>query len=177
MWTCKHCQNEFDFTTISQKANHSRWCESNPKRNDPESKKKWSAAHDMKYGSLKSFSVTCECCSTEFTVDERELSFPSKNEYFCSRSCANSKGGQAKADKYHQDSDATYTTVAWRHHKKECLVCGFDFIVEAHHVDCDHENNDPKNLVPLCPNHHKMVHTNRYKHDIEVHIARYLERG
>lgn len=32
-WSCKHCRIEFDFS-ISEKANHSRWCEKNPKRKD-----------------------------------------------------------------------------------------------------------------------------------------------
>jgi hypothetical protein len=34
MWKCKHCGREFNFTTVSEKANHSRWCEKNPKRED-----------------------------------------------------------------------------------------------------------------------------------------------
>lgn len=30
-WTCKHCSNSFDFDKPQQKANHSRWCDENPK--------------------------------------------------------------------------------------------------------------------------------------------------
>lgn len=39
-WICKHCNDEFQFVgeskyeLASQKANHSRWCEKNPKRKD-----------------------------------------------------------------------------------------------------------------------------------------------
>ena len=36
MWKCKHCNNEFDFNTTSEKANHSRWCDYNPNRNNTE---------------------------------------------------------------------------------------------------------------------------------------------
>lgn len=32
MWNCKHCNKEFDQLSASEKANHSRWCDSNPKR-------------------------------------------------------------------------------------------------------------------------------------------------
>ena len=32
MWKCKHCQKFFEFQR-SEKANHSRWCLNNPKRN------------------------------------------------------------------------------------------------------------------------------------------------
>lgn len=30
-WTCKHCKNHFDYDKPYEKANHSRWCEMNPK--------------------------------------------------------------------------------------------------------------------------------------------------
>ncbi len=33
MWKCKHCQQEFNFTSFSEKGNHTKWCEKNPKRN------------------------------------------------------------------------------------------------------------------------------------------------
>lgn len=32
MWTCKHCRQTFTDLTTSQKANHSRWCDLNPKK-------------------------------------------------------------------------------------------------------------------------------------------------
>lgn len=31
MWKCKHCNKEFDFDKVTDKANHSRWCKENPK--------------------------------------------------------------------------------------------------------------------------------------------------
>jgi hypothetical protein len=34
MWCCKHCNNNFEFKSSSEKANHSRWCDSNPKKKD-----------------------------------------------------------------------------------------------------------------------------------------------
>ena len=33
MWKCKHCEQEFDFDN-SGKANHSRWCDKNPKKDE-----------------------------------------------------------------------------------------------------------------------------------------------
>lgn len=32
MWKCKHCNNDFGHFSVSQKANHSRWCDKNPKK-------------------------------------------------------------------------------------------------------------------------------------------------
>lgn len=34
MWICKHCEEEFNFIEIHEKANHSRWCKENPKLED-----------------------------------------------------------------------------------------------------------------------------------------------
>lgn len=36
MWKCIHCKKEINLLTRSEKANHSRWCKSNPKRFDYE---------------------------------------------------------------------------------------------------------------------------------------------
>jgi hypothetical protein len=32
MWICKHCNKIFENLSPSEKANHSRWCDKNPKR-------------------------------------------------------------------------------------------------------------------------------------------------
>jgi hypothetical protein len=34
MWTCKHCHLLFEFTKVPEKANHSRWCDQNPKHTE-----------------------------------------------------------------------------------------------------------------------------------------------
>jgi hypothetical protein len=43
---------------------------------------------------LKIFEVECNTCHTQFQVQEFEKDFPSKERYFCSRSCANSYSGK-----------------------------------------------------------------------------------
>src|SRR5574343_354814 len=170
MWKCKHCGIEFDFSTTSEKANHSRWCDKNPKRNE------WDKTNQAneKYDLLTDFSVVCEKCNTEFTVTERKKSHPQKNAYYCSRSCANSVGGEAKATKYHYDEVASYTSVCWRHHAKVCVVCGETKIVSVHHIDKNHKNNDPVNLIPLCPTHHQYVHS-KYKDEVQPIIDIYVK--
>ena len=45
---------------------------------------------------------------------------------------------------------------------KVCAGCGFDKLITLHHLDGNRENNDDKNLVGLCPNCHKMIHTYQY---------------
>lgn len=74
-------------------ANHTRWCEKNPRVIEiRESAATYSEqAIDRRFGEFKKYLVSCHLCSSEFYVNERELLFPSKDEYFCSRSCANTR--------------------------------------------------------------------------------------
>ncbi len=49
---------------------------------------------------------------------------------------------------------------------EKCMVCGFDKIVEIHHLDHNHRNNSIDNLTGLCPNHHKLLHSKKYQQEI-----------
>jgi ribosomal protein L37E len=70
-------------------------------------------------------------------------------------------------------------TKAWNHRKNyglnieaykritsKCSICGFDKVVDLHHLDSNKKNNSETNLIGLCPNHHKMLHDFRYKKEI-----------
>ena len=94
MWSCKHCNKLFEFIKTADKANHSRWCDANPKisdyKNNPMLLLSIHKTADTKYGTKTQFSVICNKCNIEFSVIEREQKFPSKQKYFCSISCSNS---------------------------------------------------------------------------------------
>ena len=47
-----------------------------------------------------------------------------------------------------------------------CILCGFDKIVELHHLDENNKNNSEENLIGLCPNHHKLLHDFRFRKEI-----------
>ncbi|MBT4446337.1 hypothetical protein HOA92_06385 [archaeon] len=49
----------------------------------------------------------------------------------------------------------------------KCVSCLFAKIVELHHLDGDKKNNNTNNLVGLCPNCHKMIHTFKYYEEIK----------
>lgn len=153
MWKCKHCNNTFDFKSIADKANHSRWCECNPRRNDW---KKGQATINT-FGEILDFEVECHTCKNTFIVKERKNVFPSKTQYYCSRQCANSVGGKAKRDKY---GITSYVTVAEKFYKRECAVCGITDVLDVHHIDENRNNFHPSNLIFLCPNDHYRLHRN-----------------
>jgi len=160
MWECKYCKGSFNFTRTTEKGNHSRHCNKNPKKTQSYEKLAGSTKRrfDNELGEYKRFTVKCFGCASLFTVNEREKQFPSRKEYFCSRSCANSIGGKAKAEKY---GITGYTTIAERYYKRQCAVCGIDDILDVHHIDEDRENCHPSNLIFLCPNDHYRLHRNK----------------
>ena len=91
----------------------------------------------------------------------------------CSRSCAN-KHFRSGEDNGNWKGE-NYQSICFLHHEKKCVVCGEDKIVAVHHYDHNHENNDPNNLVPLCPTHHSYVHS-RYVVEVQPAIDEYVKR-
>lgn len=57
-------------------------------------------------------------------------------------------------------------TESYKKLTKECVLCGFDKIVELHHLDRDTKNSDEKNLIGLCPNHHRMLHNRSFHEEV-----------
>jgi hypothetical protein len=98
---CKFCDLSLEDYSVSARANHTRWCDKNPNRkktteNIGAARKR---GHAKKWGELKDFQVKCLKCDCEFTVNEREKRFPEREKYFCSRSCANSRGPRSESFK------------------------------------------------------------------------------
>jgi hypothetical protein len=89
----------------------------------------------------------------------------------CSRSCANKlfRTGENHGN-WKQDR---YQTTCFAHHDKKCVVCNEDKIVEVHHLDHNKSNNNPENLIPLCPTHHQYWHS-RYRVIIEDIVFDYI---
>jgi len=63
--------------------------------------------------------------------------------------------------KYHNVSIELY-----KEKTKECVLCGFNKIVDLHHLDKNLKNNNPSNLIGLCPNHYKTLHDCRFSEEI-----------
>lgn len=109
----------------------------------------------------------CPICGTKFTTGKDSP----REKITCSHSCANSyfrSGVNNPNWKEH-----SYRTTCFHFHKKECIVCGEDKIVEVHHLDENNKNNSPNNLIPLCPTHHQYWHS-RYKEEIEQIVIDYI---
>jgi predicted nucleic acid-binding Zn ribbon protein len=103
----------------------------------------------------------CPQCGTAFS---------GKSET-CSRACANTYF--RSGERHPNWKESRYRTTCFLHHIKSCVVCGEDNIVEVHHLDEDRDNNDPSNLIPLCPTHHAYWHS-RFRYLVEATVTNYL---
>ena len=56
--------------------------------------------------------------------------------------------------------------------KNECVVCGYENSTDVHHLDKNKRNNNPENLVLLCPNHHREIHVGILKTNEVVNLIK-----
>ena len=151
---------------------------------------------NMEKARLKSLTFKCNCqfCNTEITKGnlKRHESFchlnpKNKKECIvcgsliknyktsttCSYSCSNTF---FRSGKNHGNwKEHAYRSTCFEHHKKECVICQEQNIIEVHHLDENKNNNHPSNLIPLCPTHHQYWHS-RYKHLIEHKVIEYIKK-
>jgi hypothetical protein len=115
-------------------------------------------AHPLKCTKNPKNLIVCPVCKTKFFPGRK------KKQTTCSVSCSNThfRTGEGspnwKAPEDRTCRTSLYRFICFTYHPKECLICGEKGIVEVHHFDLNHENNRPRNLVPLCPTHHKYMH-------------------
>lgn len=117
---------------------------------------------------------SCPVCGLLF---ETQLGH-SREKQTCSHSCSNTffRSGKNNPNWKDEKSEWGYRKVCFSVWKKKCILCEFDMVVEVHHLDGNHNNNDENNLVPLCPNHHRAIHTRKYGNSIKLEVEKVLTR-
>lgn len=93
---CPHCKLDLTGLSITAIGNHIKWCKAHINKEyqiQIKSKMRENALQQAitRYGAIQQYSVNCYKCNKEFVVEERQKVFPSKERYYCSRSCANSR--------------------------------------------------------------------------------------
>lgn len=97
---CKHCKETITLTS-NVFSNHVKHCKVRlGSRNYVNNAAANRASQDRRHGEVKSFKVCCANtqCNKFFEIQEREFKFPSKEKYFCSRSCANRRQPTAESN-------------------------------------------------------------------------------
>lgn len=98
-----------------------------------------------------------------------------RNVEYCSVSCSTSFRNKLKVGDLNPNFKGdSYRHICFSNHKKECVVCGESNIVAVHHIDENHDNNVPSNLIPLCPTHHHYVHS-QFKYLVADKINEYIK--
>jgi len=64
---------------------------------------------------------------------------------------------------YNQRKRNNISLKIYRQTTKECVICGFNEVVDVHHIDANKDNTSSKNLIGLCPNHHRMIHNFNFR--------------
>lgn len=135
---CPYCHKKLLMNKKSF-ANHVRWCDENPKKEEIRQntirkiKINNKLRNEEKFGKLKEFEVKCSNpkCDNTFYVNEYEKKFPSKEKYFCSRSCANSHNLSEETKKKISESLIKYSEATGKNRRflletegRACLNCG-----------------------------------------------------
>jgi hypothetical protein len=98
----------------------------------------------------------CKRCSRELPMHAKALCAGCYNSVFQIE-----KVRSHNVRRYHNISADLYKELT-----RKCSLCDFNKIIELHHLDMNHENNSPENLIGLCPNHHKLIHHRDHQKEI-----------
>lgn len=111
----------------------------------------------------------CPVCDENFIGESVTCSYSCSNTYF--------RHGKSGGAQYVEDDilieRKNYRRLCFRYHDKKCVVCGEENIVAVHHLNEDHNDNRPENLIPLCPTHHQYCHS-KFKHLVDKIIKEYI---
>lgn len=109
-------------------------------------------------------SVLCKCanCGKEVWRTKSQLARSKTGNVYCSRSCATSKNNSLfrSGENNSNYKGTNYRQKAFNYYEHKCCVCGYNEdirILEVHHIDENHSNNDIANLCLLCPNCHRKI--------------------
>jgi len=104
----------------------------------------------------------CERCKRELPMQAKGLCGGCYNFVF--------HLDKAKAWNYKKNYNISFEL--YKEITKSCAVCGFDKVVDLHHLDENRKNNSRENFAGLCPNHHKMFHDFRYRKEIQEDLRK-----
>lgn len=132
-------------------------------------------AHKAKFCSIKCSAefhkkrIIIQCMKCGKKYERIQGNIKNKKYLFCSNICKNQffampenrqlRGSYAgyKGKSY----ISSYRKLAFGQYGKKCYYCGYnkhDSVLQVHHIDCNRDNNDVKNLRVLCCNCHAEMH-------------------
>ena len=114
-------------------------------------------------------STLCKCatCGKEIWKPNSIVARSKTGNVYCSRSCSNTLNNKLfkSGENHYAYKGGSYRENALEIYENKCAVCGYDEdvrILEVHHKDENHSNNDLNNLCILCPNCHRKITLHYY---------------
>ena len=117
--------------------------------------------------SRKKVECTCANCGKKIEKYQSALDDSKTGNVFCSKSCACSYNNEHFRTKENNPNwrggkygNRQHAKIAYRNYVPECAICGETdkYMLEVHHIDFNHSNNELDNLIILCANHHLKLH-------------------
>lgn len=151
--TCEQCGSDFQAEAKEVNRGYGRFCARSCSAKFNACKRSEALPDD----------TVCSWCSKSF---RRGRSRPSKTGlYFCCRDHKDAALGSGMFPALHPphygSAKEDYRKIAFDHHPPCCNRCGYDKyteVLQVHHRDESHDNNDPSNLEILCPTCHTEHH-------------------
>lgn len=115
-------------------------------------------------------SQLCECanCGKLIWRTNSQIKKSKTGNVYCSRSCSTSKNNTLfKTGEDHPNYlGNNYRKKAFDNYVHACHICNWDEdedILEVHHINENHSDNDINNLMILCPICHRKLTSHKYK--------------
>jgi hypothetical protein len=155
--SCRYCQVPFDARLSEVARGNGHFC----------SCRCVSLYIKLRRDQARTTNVTCAYCHKRFYKVLSKQRKSHSGLFFCCRlhkDEAQRIGGIKEIQPPHYGTgnwSRTYRNIAFRNHPPECKYCGYSRyqgVLEVHHIDENRDNNDPSNLVIVCPTCHVEQH-------------------
>ncbi len=147
MFICEYCRKSFGKNNIER---HRKACKQNPVNR-----------------------INCINCGKSVWKG-----YPGEPVLTCSYACSNTYFRSGENNGRYKEPEKRkygYIEVCKKHHSRECCVCGEKIALDVHHMDRNHQNMMPNNLIFLCRTHHMYWHS-RHQHLIYDKVMNYLSQ-
>ena len=197
MYECKVKDCGYETESHSQIANHSKWVH----KKDEQYVECCFCDEKYQKANVEQHKKRCMCNPENYNECKECNCHIEKHLTFCNSSCSakyNNRVGKTGFKRVMVDTDGVnpnykylvnsgyapenpdggnhYRKICFREYEPKCVICGWDISVDVHHIDRTHENNDVKNLIPLCRNHHIMTEMNKYKDEMDKKIQEIVKK-
>lgn len=115
-------------------------------------------------GMNKKIECICKECNSTIFKTPKEIDNSKSGFVFCNKSCSakyNNSLRKKENNPNWKGGKFSYRKRSFEHYDEKCTICGFDKInaLEIHHIDKNKDNSELDNLIVVCANCHRLIHS------------------